>query len=390
MNSKKYNNFLIILLGLLSAFGPFVTDMYLPGLPSMVESFHCSVSLVQLGLTASLAGLAIGQLLIGPISDKVGRRRPLIWAMVIYVISTLFCVYAPTIQTFVVLRLIQGIAGAGGIVLSRCIATDVSTGPQLARLMAIIAALNGVAPVVAPVVGGMVLGFTDWRGVFWILFGLGILILLLSFFYHESLLKENRSRKSLIATFSLFGTVLKNSRFVLYMLQYAFVMATMFAYIASSPFIIQEHYGYSKLAFSLFFALNAFAIAGAAFFAAKTRNAGRAIKHSSAIILLMTVFEFFVLWTQGPFWLYEGILFVMLGFVGYTFPLSTTLAMDSERKNAGTASALFGASGFLMGGLVSPLVGMGNIFHSSAIIFVIAALISYLSAMIAEKIRKEN
>ena len=176
IQSKNGNSkfFLLTLLGMLTAFGPFVTDMYLPSLPSMGEYFKTTPSLVQLGLTASMIGLAAGQIFFGPLSDKYGRRSPMLAAMYLFIISTIGCIFAPTIEIFAILRLLQGIAGAGGIVISRSVATDMFTGKELAKTLAIIGAINGAAPIIG---GGLTEGI-DWKGIFWVLLALGIILLL--------------------------------------------------------------------------------------------------------------------------------------------------------------------------------------------------------------------
>lgn len=173
-NSKV---FLLILLGMLTAFGPFVTDMYLPSLPSMGDYFSTTSSMVQLGLTTSMIGLAVGQVFFGPLSDRYGRRLPLLVAMWLFIISTLLCLFSQSIEQFVAFRLLQGIAGAGGIVISRSVATDKFSGRELAKMLAVIGAINGVAPVAAPIVGGLLTDLIGWQGIFGILFGLGILLL---------------------------------------------------------------------------------------------------------------------------------------------------------------------------------------------------------------------
>lgn len=177
--SKKRRNsafFIFVFLGMLTAFGPFVTDMYLPSLPSMTFYFNASTSLVQLGLTFSMLGLAAGQIVFGPLSDKFGRRKPLLASMILFLVSTLACIFAPTIEIFIALRLLQGIAAAGGIVISRSVATDKFKGANLAKALAIIGAINGVAPVAAPVIGGAVLKVTGWQGIFGVLCAVGVLL----------------------------------------------------------------------------------------------------------------------------------------------------------------------------------------------------------------------
>lgn len=210
-NSKM---FLLILLGMLTAFGPFVTDMYLPSLPSMGEYFGATSSQVQLGLTTSMIGLAMGQVLFGPLSDRYGRRLPLVVAMWLFLASTLLCLLAQDIFQFVAYRLLQGIAGAGGIVISRSVAADKYTGHELAKMLAVIGAINGVAPVAAPIVGGALTDLIGWKGIFCILFGLGVLLLLGSYRFCESLPAERRSAAGWGDMFRGFRTVLGDRQYM--------------------------------------------------------------------------------------------------------------------------------------------------------------------------------
>ena len=160
-NSK---GFILVFLGMLSAFGPFVMDMYLPTLPAMSDFFQTTSSRVQLGLTTSMVGLATGQLIFGPLSDKYGRRSPLLIAMALFLISTVGCIFSQNISQFVALRFVQGIAGAGGVVISRSIAADKYSAHELAGMLATIGAINGIATVVAPIGGGVLADFGGWHG----------------------------------------------------------------------------------------------------------------------------------------------------------------------------------------------------------------------------------
>lgn len=379
-NSKV---FLLILLGMLTAFGPFVTDMYLPSLPSMGEYFSTSSSMIQLGLTTSMIGLAVGQIFFGPLSDRYGRRLPLLSGMWLFIISTLLCLFSQTIEQFVAFRLLQGIAGAGGIVISRSVATDKYSGHELAKMLAVIGAINGVAPVAAPIVGGLLTDAIGWKGIFWVLFVLGLVLLACCMRFRESLPVEKRSAEKWSDTFRSFGVVLRDKRYVCYVLQMAFAQGVLFANIASSPFIIQQHYGFSAFTFSLFFGINALAIGIAAALSVKFRRQESSTLAGCCGMVVAAVLQCWALMSDCSFWVYEGLMLVLLSSMGMTFTSSTALAMESQRKNSGTASALLGALCFAAGGIVSPLVGLGNILSSTGVAFLVCACCSLLCMLVA-------
>ena len=175
LNSKLY---ILVVIGIVSAFGPFVTDFYLPALPVLAGYFDTTASLVQLSLTFSMVGLAVGQLVIGPLSDKYGRKKTLMASLVLFCISTIGCLYASDIYVFIFFRLLQGLSGAGGVVISKSIATDLYEGRELTRFFSMLSSVQGIAPVCAPVLGGVLLEVTDWKGIFWILVLIGILLIM--------------------------------------------------------------------------------------------------------------------------------------------------------------------------------------------------------------------
>ena len=381
MEKRNSLLFLFVLLGALTAFGPFVTDMYLPSFPSMVHYFQTSSSMVQLGLTTSMIGLAVGQLFFGPISDKYGRRLPLLGAILLFIVSTVGCIFAPSIEVFLFLRLIQGIAGAGGIVIARSVATDSFSNKDLGKAMAIIGAINGVAPVAAPVAGGFLTDTVGWRGIFVILLLIGILLLFGILRFHESLpVNMRRSVRWLDLIFS-FGHVLKNRAYVCYVLQMGFAMGVLFANISSSPFIVQEHYGFSAVMFSVVFGLNSLAIGVAAGLSVKFKSPENVTLAGCTGMVVFAAMECFALNTNCDFWVYEGLLVGLLFMMGLTFTSSTTLAMALARENSGTASALLGAAGFAFGGLVSPLVSLGDILSGTGAIFLICSFCSLLCVL---------
>ncbi|MGM9777555.1 MAG: multidrug effflux MFS transporter [Prevotella sp.] len=372
----RYGTFLVCLLGMLSAFGPFVTDMYLPALPQLQAYFSTDASMVQLSLSTSMFGLAVGQIFFGPLSDKYGRRPIIIISLLVFIVSTVLCIYSSGIEMFVFLRLLQGMGGAGGIVLSRSIATDRYWGEKLAKMMAVIGAINGIAPVTAPVIGGMMTDSLGWRGIFTLLLIIGILLLIGSFIMRESLAPEKRSPDGIVRTFATFGKIVRNRRFVCLLLQYGFAGGVFFAYIASSPFIIQQHYGFSPFAFSLIFGLNAlvFGIAAACSIRFKTPEQ---CTHVASIGLFSASVLMLVLMPLGAsFVIYELLMVVLLACKGLCFTSTVAMAMNEEHNNAGAASALVGAIIFLFGGIVSPLVGMGDIILSMGFLFVACASFS--------------
>ena len=377
---KNSAQFIFVFLGMLTAFGPFVTDMYLPSLPSMQVFFNTSVSMVQMGLTFSMLGLAFGQLIFGPLSDKLGRRQPLIVSMWLFVIATLLCIFAPTIEIFVALRFLQGIAASGGIVISRSIATDKFKTKNLTKALAIIGAINGIAPIAAPVLGGMMLKILGWQGIFVILLIIGLALLGCCFYFQESLSTQRRSSAKLNQIFSNFKKVLRNKKYLYFTLEQSFALAILFAYIASSPFIIQNHYGYSAFAFSLFFGANAICIGVGAAFAAQMSSMQKALNVSVLGINLCAWCLMIALPLDASIVIFEGLLLILCFMLGMSFTVATATAMDAARAQAGTASALLGALGFLFGSIVSPLVGLGNIMIATGVVLVACAALTAFSA----------
>ena len=367
VNSKLY---VLIVIGIVSAFGPFVTDFYLPALPVLAGYFDTTASLVQLSLTFSMMGLAVGQLIIGPLSDKYGRKKPLMISLVVFCLSTLGCLYAPDIYGFIFFRLLQGLSGAGGVVVSKSIATDLYKGNELARFFSMLSSVQGIAPVCAPVLGGVLLEVTDWKGIFWILMAIGLLLIVALAFFKESLDSEARQHGSVFSTFRYYLPLFRNTPFMRYVLVQAFAMGVMFTYIAASPFIFQEHFKMSPLAYSLCFGINAVGIMLGSLAVSLFRNATRALRMGTIGFGVMSLFVAAAFVFGSSAWVVEASLFVFLIFLGLILPSSTTLALDLERENSGNASALLGFLMFLFGGVLSPLTGLGNMLYTTSIIIV--------------------
>lgn len=365
-------------LGMLTAFGPFVTDFYLPVLPEMTGYFHTTPALASMSLTAGMIGLAAGQLFIGPLTDKYGRKRILVGSMLLFVVASLLCIFSGDIFMFNAMRVLQGLAGAGGIVIAKSMSADMYTGRELASFMALLGAINGIAPVCAPVVGGLMAGVTSWTGVFAVILAVGLVLMVCSMFLPETLQPANRIRKSVIKVYGNLFRVFRNSRFTLSVMAEMACFFMFFAYIASSPFIMQQVYHLSPLGYSLCFGLNALMIGVGAAMATRFRSQGTCLRFGGLGMLAGTLLLAFLFNTAMPLWI------VMLAYIytlicfGLMQPPLTAIALDSERDNAGAASAIFGASGFVAGALSSPLVGIGDITVTSGLIMACGAVVCLL------------
>lgn len=375
MENRKYNSrrFVLVFAALLSAFGPFMTDLYLPAFPELMEYFGTTTSLIQLSLTFGVIGLAAGQLVIGPLSDKYGRRRPLILSLTVFVVSTLICLLCRDVITFICFRLLQGIAAAGGVVISRSIAVDLYEGKEFTRFFAMLSAVQGLAPIVAPIAGGLLLGITDWRGIFAVLLLIGVAILAAAFRFRESLPEERRQTGSVLATFANFRSVLGNKHFVCYMLIQSFAMGGLFAYISSSPFIFQTEYGLTPVMYSVCFAFNGLAIMTGNLIVPRFGSEERALGIGACCLLIASLVLAVCLMGGWSVVAIEIGFLVLLFCVGMVLPTSTSLALALERKNSGNASAMLGFFQFTFAGLVAPLVGLGEVSVATSWVIVIAS-----------------
>lgn len=375
---KKVGVFVPVTLGMLTAFGPFVTDFYLPVLPEMAGFFNTSPALASMSLTAGIVGLSVGQITIGPLTDKYGRKRILIMSMLLFAVASVLCIMAPDIFVFNIMRVLQGFAGAGGMVISKSMATDMYSGHELARFMAILGAVNGVAPVFAPVVGGSVASFASWQGVFCLLLAIGIVLMVCSMMLRETLTPAQRMKKNIMSVYANLFKVFRNPRFTLSTMVEVTSFFTFFAYISSSPFILQQVYGLSPFAFSLCFGINAVMIGIGAALATRFRRESKALKCGAIDFLIASVLTAFCLITHMPLVMLMGSYIYLLLSFGLMQPAATAVALDSERANAGAASAMFGAAGFLSGALSSPLVGLGNISVTSGLVILAGSVVCLL------------
>ncbi len=373
-----------LILGSLSAFAPLSIDMYLPALPTLADHLHTNASLAQLSLTACLLGLAFGQLVVGPLSDVKGRRMPLLISLVLYAISSLLCALTGNIWVLILLRFIQGVTGAAGIVISRAIVRDLYSGTELTRFFSLLMLINGVAPIAAPVVGGLLLKVVPWQGIFVVLAAIGAIMLFSVLFgLPETLPADRKAAGGLGTTLRTFARLIRDRSFIGFALSQAFVMAAMFSYIAGSPFVIQNIFGVSAQGFSIFFAINGVGII--IFSQLAGRLSGRfgeyrLLKLSLGIAFTASLLLLLISLAGGGLFAIASMLFLIVACVGSVGATSVSLAMQSQSHSAGSASALLGLLPLTLGALASPLVSLrgGTTTVSMSVVIFGAELLAVL------------
>ena len=368
---------MFVLLGGLTAFGPLSIDMYLPALPAIGRDLAASESVIQLTLTACLVGLALGQILAGPLSDRLGRRRLLLIGVAGYVLASLLCATAPVASVLVGFRLLQGLAGAAGIVIARAIVRDLYVGSAAARYFSRLVLIMGLAPILAPVIGAQLLRVTSWHGIFVTLAFVAALLWLGAVVgLPETLPAARRSGGGLRVTLATFRALISDARFIGYALSAGLAFGAMFAYISGSPFVLQGIYGVSPQTFSLIFGTNAlgFVIASQVNGSlvgrippARLLVAGLITAATSGIVLLLAVLI-------GGLGLVAVLppLFSLVSSIGFIVPNATALALSRRPNAAGTGSALLGVIQSGVGAVGAPLVGVAGISSALPMAGVIA------------------
>jgi DHA1 family bicyclomycin/chloramphenicol resistance-like MFS transporter len=363
--SRGRRTALIVILGALWTIGPFSIDLYLPALPRLGLDLAASQQQVALTITAFFLGLAVGQVQAGALSDTHGRRRPLLAGLLLYTVATVACALAPTIQLLAVARFVQGIGGAAGMAISNAAVTDIVRGREAARLMSRLAMIGGVAPVIAPLVGGQLLRVMSWRGLFVVLTVIGLaLFLSVLTGLPESLPRERRSSAGVGTLLRALLALTRDPRFMGFAISSALSFAGFFAYLAGSSFVYQGVYGVSPALFSLLFAANAIGMLGAselnhrllARFTPGQVLAAALIVNAVVGVVVLAV----LLAGDLPLWALAAPLFVLVASMGLIIPDSTALALSLHPDTAGKASAYFGTLRLGLGALATPLVGLGG------------------------------
>ncbi|HEK6229278.1 TPA: multidrug effflux MFS transporter [Staphylococcus aureus] len=367
MNDLTYFNkrspIFIIILGSLTAIGALSIDMFLPGLPDIRHDFQTTTSNAQLTLSMFMIGLAFGNLFAGPISDSTGRRKPLIIAIIIFTLASLGIVFVHNIWLMVALRFLQGVTGGAAAVISRAIASDMYSGNELTKFMALLMLVNGIAPVVAPTIGGIILNYSVWRMVFVILTIFGFVMVIGSLLkVPESLTVTNRESSSGLKTmFKNFKILLKTPRFVLPMLIQGMTFVLLFTYISASPFIIQKIYGMTAIQFSWMFAgigITLIISSQLTGYLVDFIDSQKLMRGMTMIQIIGVILVTIVLLNHWNFWILAIGFIILIAPVTGVATLGFTIAMDESSSGRGSSSSLLGLVQFLFGGVASPLVGV--------------------------------
>jgi DHA1 family bicyclomycin/chloramphenicol resistance-like MFS transporter len=373
---------IIVVLGVLSGIASLSLDTYLPALPAIADEFSVGRAEAQLTLTACLVGIAVGQLVVGPWSDAVGRRLPLLIGASGYTAASIACVFAPEIASLVAFRFVQGFAAAVGLVVARAVIRDLATGPLAVRAYSQLATAGAIAPVVAPLLGAAILLVASWRGVFVVLGMLGVVLtLLLAGFVRESHPRELRRGASPAATWRSFGTVLSDRRFVAHLGVGGFSAVMLFAYISGSPFVFQSQFGATPIQFAVAFAVNGLGIAVFSQINARLApRVGSGLLLRIALIIQSTAAAALgvvaLLAPREPSSI-PALMIVLFGVIapmGLVMPNYIARGMSRAGQNAGAASAFIGAATFLVGGIVSPLTGLGDPIGTVAVLIALGAV----------------
>ena len=358
-----------LVLGLLSAIGPFAIDMYLPALPSIGGSLGASAGAVQASLMAFFISLGLGQILYGPASDMLGRKPPLYFGLGLFAVGSVACALAPDIQTLVAWRFVQGLGACAGMVVPRAVVRDLHTGPEAARLMALLTLVFSVSPILAPLFGSFLIEWSGWRAVFWaVTVAAALALLLLASSLEETRGAEQRVRSTVRSALAGYGLLLRDGHFIGLVLIGAFGISSFFAYLANSSFVLIDHYGLTPRQYSYAFAANA------ASFIGMSQLTGRLVKRFGMEPLVFGsvvgygVFMLLALLLNlaglDGMWTMLSLLFVGFGFLGLVLPASSVLALDAHGEIAGTASALMGTLQFMTGAAV--MAGVGRFVDGTA------------------------
>jgi MFS transporter, DHA1 family, multidrug resistance protein len=376
---------IILVLGALIALGPLTIDMYLPALPALGADLGASESAVQLTLTGTLVGLGLGQLVIGPLSDAIGRRKPLIIGTAVHIGASVLCLVAPNVVALGVLRTLQGVGAAATMVVAMAVVRDLFSGRAAATILSRLMLVMGAAPILAPSIGAAVLLTGSWRGVFAVLAALGAALMLVAIFLmKETLPPERRRTGSFRPVLATYRTLVTDKQFVVLALVAALGMSALFSYVSGSSFVLQDTFGLDQQQFGLVFAVGAVALIGASQVNVALLNRWTERQIVFGALAAGVVFgAVLIVVAETGFGGLAGFLvplLLLLAAVGFVLPNAPALALSRHGEAAGTAAALLGAAQFGIGALIAPVVGvLGNDGPAMALTMTGGVLIAWLA-----------
>ena len=372
----------------MTAFGPLLSDLYTPALPGVQESLHTTTSNAQLSLSIAMIGIALGQFIFGPLSDKIGRKPSTILIFSAFILTSLGCFITPGIKSLIVLRFFQGLMGGGAIVIARSTAGDIYQGKKLAKFLSLLMLVNGIAPIIAPALGGIILNYGPWRIVFVILTMFGIVMLIGTLFKVPESLEKSLRESSNIGTMLInFKELFKTPRFVLPMLIQGVSFVLLFTYISASPFIVQTIYGLTPLNFSIMFAFIGVTLI------ISSQLTGKLVDYIDRLLLLRimstiqvigVIIVSLTLLNHWTFWILSCGFVILVAPVTGIATLGFSIAMDESKGAKGSSSSLLGLFQTLLGGVISPLVGIKG--DSNAIPYIIVIVITAIILMVLQLI----
>ncbi len=344
-HSFLHSFWFVVLMGSLTAFDPLSIDMYLPAFPEIQTSLHTSYAMVELSLSSFFVGMALGQIFYGPLADRFGRKKPLMAGMLLYLLASLACGFAANIESLIVLRILQAFGGCAGMVVTRAIARDVFEPKKTAHFFSSMTLIFGLAPILAPTVGGSIISFLNWRWIFWILSGANVFCLLAVAFFLPETLRSQRKDVTLAKAFKNYGALLKDRWFIGYTIPDSFLRAGMFAYIAGSPFVFMELFQIQAHHYGWIFGGNALGLVTASQmnrFLLKRMSPDQILRRTRPLTLLAGVGLFTLPLISSSVWAVVIPLFLFIASLGFVGPNSTAMALAHQGHQAGLASALFG------------------------------------------------
>ena len=358
--SRREKLVYILLLGALTALGPFTIDLYLPAFPALESSFKVSEAAIQLTLTGTTVGFGVGQLVVGPFSDKVGRRLPLILATAVHIGSSLGAALATDIGMLSLFRVLMGIGAAGGGVVAMAMVRDLFHGYSMVRMFSRMSLVNGLAPILAPVIGSQLLLAFPWPGIFYFLASYGLLVIIASIFFIRETLPADQRGKSTVTAGQRYKKVLTDRIFVGMVLVGSLNFGGLFAYLSASTFLFQKVYGFSPQEYGILFGINSLGIVAGVQISSRlirrvapqwiVAGATLFMLCMSVVIIVLDLFHVGLWGTLVPLWFY-------ICATGFMFPCVQVLSLANHGAQAGTAASLLGASQFMMAGIVPPVVG---------------------------------